>query len=256
MSSTVSRRSVFERSSAAARGGSMHRASSSLSRAQPSPQHEQVNSASHRLQRRSVPWTRTDQTLNATATMPGDSRSRSSTRTAAFAAPDRPGTSRYRAQGLPRPRSRGRSEAGVLRGTAPSDARHGVRSFHSRSRRTGFCTRWGHDRRASGDCTARGRRRRPRTTAHVRDTVAGRGPMRSVSSWVCRQASCLSRCGRSFREDMQHLLVLMVGELALQMLAIIVAESAAQGACVKGLAARFRDRVLMDYTTPRKRGTA
>ncbi len=91
----------------------------------PSPQHGQVNSASRCLHRRLVPWTRTDHTLGATATMPGDNRSRSSTRTAAFAAPDRPGTSRYRAQGLPRPRSRDRSEAGVLRGTAPSDATHG-----------------------------------------------------------------------------------------------------------------------------------
>ncbi|MGN9796332.1 hypothetical protein ACTMTU_35345 [Streptomyces sp. OZ13] len=85
----------------------------------------EVNSASQCLHRRLVPWTRTDHTLSATATMPGDNRSRSSTRTAAFAAPDRPGTSRYRTQGLLQPRSRSRSEAGVLRGTAPSDASHG-----------------------------------------------------------------------------------------------------------------------------------
>jgi hypothetical protein len=103
----------------------MNRASCSLSRAQPSPQQGQVNSASHCLHRRLAPWTCTDHTLSATATMPGDNRSRSSTRTAAFAAPDRPGTSRYRTQGLPQPRSLGRREAGVLRGTAPSAASHG-----------------------------------------------------------------------------------------------------------------------------------
>ncbi len=124
-SSTASRRSICTRSSVAVLGGSMNRASCSLSRAQPSPQHGQANSASHCLHRRLVPWTRTDHTLSATDTMPGDNRPRSSRRTAAFAAPDRPGTSRYRTQGLPQPRSRGRSEAGVLRGTAPSDASHG-----------------------------------------------------------------------------------------------------------------------------------
>ncbi len=89
------------RSSPAARGGSMNRASCSLSRAQPSPQQGQVNSASDCLHRRLVPLTRTDHTLSATATMPGDNRSRASTRTAASAAPDRPGTSRYRPQGYP-----------------------------------------------------------------------------------------------------------------------------------------------------------
>lgn len=50
----------------------MNRASCSLSRAHPSPQQEQVNSASRCLHRRFVPWTRTDHTLSATATMPGD----------------------------------------------------------------------------------------------------------------------------------------------------------------------------------------
>lgn len=103
----------------------MNKVSCSLSRAQPSPQQGQVNSTSHCRHRRLVPWTRTDHTLSATATMPGDNRSRSSTRTAALAAPDRPGTSRYRTHGLPQSRSRGRSEAGVLRGTAPSNAHHG-----------------------------------------------------------------------------------------------------------------------------------
>lgn len=120
--SSTSRRSTLHPEFAGGPWRKHEQASCSLSRAHPSPQHGQVNSASHCFQRRLVPWTRKDHTLDVTATMPGDNRSRSSTRTAAFAAPGRPGASRYRTQGLPQLCSRDRSEAGVPRGAASSDA--------------------------------------------------------------------------------------------------------------------------------------
>lgn len=202
----------------------MNRASCSLSRAQPSPQQGQVNSASHCLHRRLVPWTRTDHTLSATATMPGESRSRSSTRTAAFAAPDRPGTSRYRTQGLSPTRSRGRSEAGVLRGTAPSDASHGRHPPTTRNRpdRT---RRWETPRARRGQlCRPRAVREReptgrsgrtgaPATTrtstaasrrsaASHRRPPAGTRPMASAPGRTHRVAGrTLRRLRTSFRKD-------------------------------------------------------